>query len=315
MENSFSNIPIRSIGINGNPSMWEGDLNRFRDSLAFFESVGFDHIEIPPHGLDVIIGGKVNTKRLSKIKEITREFRLNYTVHAPDFLNLMDDKNPELHRSVFIASLEFTSEIGGKLLVYHAGRVPIEYANDKVRMDELKAMERESLREFSLLASRYDIFIGVENSDVDPSITFGKMYAYGACIDKLVDQVSEIARPNVGITFDFGHARVASTYFGFDYLSSIKLASPYINSLHIYDSFGRPNGLDARLPYIFQIVYGLDDLHLPLGWGDIPFEEIFANLKIPQSFMTIELNPRYKDEYEESLKIARRLASLVKDNT
>lgn len=303
--------PIKSIGINGNPSMWNGDLNLFESSLAFFESIGFTHIEIPPHGLDVIIGGRINRGRLERIKKITQKFNLKYTVHAPDFLNLMDPVNPELHRLVFNASLEFTSEIGGKLLVYHAGRVPVEYTKSESLIEELKAIERESLKEFSNLASKSDILIGIENSNVDSDIAFGKTYTYGTFIDKLVDQVSKIARPNVGITLDFGHAKVSSTYFGFDYFSSIELAFPYINSLHVYDSFGRPNDIDRNLPYMFQVIYGLNDLHLPLGWGELPLEKIFSNLKISQAFMTLEINPRYKDEYVESLRIAKYLASLV----
>ena len=313
MEIASSNSPIKSIGINGHPLMWEGDLKRLEDSLTYFESIGFNHVEIPPHGLDVIIGGSINKKRLERIKSILQKFTLNYTVHAPDPLNLMDIKNTNLHRSVFRASLEFTYEIGGRLLVYHAGRVPVDCAKDEARLEDLKAMERELLREFSDLASRANILIGVENADIDSNIAFGKTYAYSAFIDKLVDQVVKIARPNVGITFDFGHAKVASTYFGFDYFSSIKLASPYINSLHIYDSFGIPNDVEEDLPYIFQVIYGLDDLHLPLGWGRLPLEEIFKSLEISQAFMTIELNPRYKDEYAESLRIAKYLASLVKE--
>lgn len=312
METSASNSPIKSVGINGNYAMWEGDLEKLERWLALFETVGFDHVEIPPHGLDVIVGGNINKKRLERIKNILQRFKLNYTVHAPDFLNLMDSKNISLQKAVFRASLEFTYEIGGKILVYHAGKVPADYAKDEVLLEDLKAMERELLREFSDSISNTDILIGVENADVDPSIVFGKKYAYGALIDKLVEQISKIDKPNIGITLDFGHARVASTYFGFDYLSSIMLASPYIKSLHVYDSFGRPNYMDESLPYMFQIVYGLDDLHLPLGWGNIPLEEVFSKLEISQAFMTIELDYRYKDEYSESLRLARHLASLVK---
>ncbi|MGC8971355.1 MAG: TIM barrel protein [bacterium] len=313
MEIDASKSPIKSIGINGNSAMWEGDLEKLEKWLALFESLGFDHVEIPPHGLDVVVGGNINRKRLERIKSILQRFDLNYTVHAPDFLNLMDYKNINLHKAVFNASLEFTYEIRGRLLVYHAGRIPAEYERDETLLEELKAMERELLKEFSDSISNTDILIGIENADVDPSIVFGRKYAYSALIDKLVEQVSKIGKSNVGITLDFGHAKVASTHFGFDYLSSIMLASPYINSLHVYDSFGRPNDMDEGLPYMFQLIYGLDDLHLPLGWGDIPLEEAFSRLEISQAFMTIELNHRYKDEYTESLRIARYLASLVKE--
>ncbi len=135
----------------------------------------------------------------------------------------------------------------------------------------------------------------------------------GVFIDKLVDQIARIAKPNVGITFDFGHARVASTHFGFDYFSS-ELASPYINSLHVYDSFGRPNNVDRELPYMFQLIYGLGDLHLPPGWGNLPLEKSFSNLKISQAFMTLEIHPGYKDKYAEGLKTAKYLASLINNN-
>lgn len=307
-----SKSPIKSIGINGNPSMWEGDLNRLEESLEYFESIGFDHVEIPPHGLDIIVGGRLIEKRLEKIKNILRQFKLNYTVHAPDFLNLMDIENIDLHRSVFIASLEFTRSIEGKLLVYHGGRIPAEYTKDNSHIEELKDMERMFLREFSELAS--NILIGVENSNVDPAVSSGKVYAYSAFIDQLIDQVVKVGRPNVGITLDFGHASVASSHFGFDYLSSIKQASPYVNSLHVYDSFGRPNNISENLPYMFQLIYGLNDLHLPLGWGNIPLEKIFASLEIPQVFMTLEIHPRFKSEYENSLEIARNLAALVRES-
>jgi sugar phosphate isomerase/epimerase len=62
---------------------------------------------------------------------------------------------------------------------------------------------------------------------------------------------------------------------------------------------------------MFQLIYGLGDLHLPPGWGDLPLGKIFSNLKISQAFMTLEIHPRYKDEYVESLKAAKYLASLI----
>ncbi|MCX7795475.1 MAG: hypothetical protein N2380_03015 [bacterium] len=114
------------------------------------------------------------------------------------------------------------------------------------------------------------------------------------------------------LTLDLGHASVASTHFGFDYLSAIEQAFPYLNSIHVYDSFGRPNNISERLPYMLQIIYGLDDLYLPLGWGNLPLGEIFKNLEIPEVFMTIEIHPRFKSEYKESLRIARNLALLTK---
>lgn len=60
---------------------------------------------------------------------------------------------------------------------------------------------------------------------------------------------------------------------------------------------------------------GIGDLHLPIGWGDIPWEEIFAELTfLPDTMLILEITEdRFKAEQAESLALANKLAALVND--
>lgn len=302
---------IKGIGINGHPSLWQGDLKIFEEDLKFSQEVGFDYMEIPPHGLDVIVGGRINYKRLEKIKEIMEKYNLKYNVHVPDLLNLMDEKHESIQKEIFYSVLEFTKEINGELIVYHAGRINGEAAKNKDLLERLKEKERESLKEFADEARKLGIIISIENSSVDLSIIKGENFSYGVYIEELVKQVEKINKPNVGITIDLGHGYIASKYLGYDFESSIKKAEKYINNIHLHDSFGIANNINEKIPYMYKVIYGLDDLHLPLGWGDLPFEKIFSMIKPDFTYITLELEPRHRDEYKESLKFAKKLANLL----
>ena len=59
--------------------------------------------------------------------------------------------------------------------------------------------------------------------------------------------------------------------------------------------------------------YGKGDLHLPLGWGDIPFEKIFTVMKFPEKLcLNFEVLDRYQKYFNENIKEARRLLEFQK---
>ena len=67
--------------------------------------------------------------------------------------------------------------------------------------------------------------------------------------------------------------------------------------------------------YIFaeDITYGQGDIHLPLGWGDIPFDKIFSSGAFNKNiFFNFELSQRYKKYYSLNIEKAKKLISLVK---
>ena len=79
----------------------------------------------------------------------------------------------------------------------------------------------------------------------------------------------------------------------------------------MHDSFGN---IERIWTYIAaeDTSYGQGDLHLPLGWGDIPFDKIFEEVKFPNNInLNFELPIRYKKYYYESIAKARKLLEKV----
>jgi sugar phosphate isomerase/epimerase len=82
-----------------------------------------------------------------------------------------------------------------------------------------------------------------------------------------------------------------------------------VNHFHVHDVFGVLSERESA-----ELGYG--DLHLPPGWGEIPFDDLFANTAFPRSpvFM-IELvrgrKTRLLSHLEDMLAECRRLAGLM----
>jgi len=331
-------MAIQGIGINAHAGRINGDLEVLEGDLARFQRAGFDYVEIPVHGVDAILNGRLNLRQMKRIKEVLSRFDLRYTVHCSNWLNLMDADEFELHKSIFEASIDFASEIDAEILVYHAGRAelgndylgPAAFTHDllslpdQIFVQECERRERETLVELADLASDKGVIICVENAD--PRVDEGAIwemarrvrvkgvdlfyriapggdvaiYNYGGVIERLVEQIERVGKENVGITFDFGHAYIASHYYGFDFLSSIELAGPLIKHVHVHDNFRRAAGVDRR--QIVLIAQGKGDLHMPVGWGEIPYPEIFSRLKGYNGVIMLELKPRYMAYLEEALE-------------
>lgn len=211
------------------------------------------------------------------------------------------------------------------------------------KIERLKKIEVKTLQELADLAKDLGVTIAIENTCPDLkeetlwelSKQFnGKMfppsalapqtpkpiflqevrkYKYGTKIEELVNQVKKIDRDNVGITLDFGHAYLASKYYRFKFLDSIKLAIPYIKHLHIHDCFGKtkvsPESRDIDL-----IQFGIGDMHMPVGWGEIPYDKIFPLLKNYNGVLCLELKPRYKKFYKYSLEKVKELVENTSNN-
>ena len=87
--------------------------------------------------------------------------------------------------------------------------------------------------------------------------------------------------------------------------------APFSEHLHMHDSFG----LLQKMPTFYKseaVSYGLGDIHLPLGWGNIPFDEIFDELQFPKNTnFNFELLPKHYPYFEENIKIAKELINKI----
>lgn len=287
--------PFPRIGIDIHSPRIDGNLDRLGQDLAAFEQAGFAVAEIPVHGVDAIIAGKLWERRVKNIQALLRQFELDYTVHAPDFLNLWDLAHLKEQVNVFKASIRFAGKIGATRLVYHQGRIPELSNGGPIGEGKSRRVEIEQLRKLGDLAAANGVTICVEN-----------IHYVFRNISDLVTVVETVSHDHVRICFDLGHAFLIANEMGFDFLTSVEHAKPWIEHIHIHDNFGLHLEGDPKfgyqIPYIFKLPYGIGDLHLPVGWGKIPFDAVFKLFDDYHQVWLVELNPRYSDEHPNILR-------------
>lgn len=276
-------MSIKGVGINAHSSRINGDIELLERDLSYFKKIGFDYVEIPVHGVDGVINGKLNLENVKRVKEALRRYNLKATAHAPDSLNLRKD-NFDLQKEVFQSSIEFASELEAKVLVYHNG--DFKRRKQEGELQNL-ASEKEirALKTLSEFADKRRVQICLENGALS--------------IKELVTVVKKINRANVGITYDFGHAFLYYSCHGGEkeFLTSIKEALPYLKHIHIHDNFGRVNITSQDTPYINRLPFGEGDLHMPPGMGTIPYEKIFSLIREYKGIAMAEIDPRYEPFY------------------
>jgi len=302
------------IGISINVKLINGSLVALKNVLGKVKKANFDVVELPLHGLDVIVGGKIRNKRLKEIKNILKSYPFNYCVHCPESLDLMNLKEIETEKAILKSSIEFLYEIGAHILVYHPGRYKSEIEillRKQKRLNQreserLKKIERDILKDFSSTLKEANVVLCMENAR--PFIG-EKGYTYAEDIEGLVKQVKKIDDENIRIALDFGHAYLSTNFYNKNFLTTISKVKPYLKHLHLHDNFGYPSYFQEKDQNLL-IVNGRGDMHMPPGWGKIPFKKAIQLLSPAGCFFIIELRPRYLEYIKESKQL---LESLITD--
>jgi sugar phosphate isomerase/epimerase len=309
-------MTIKGFGINADAASLENSLDSLEQALGSYAVQGFEYAEVSVHGLGAMAGGKLIRERVREIRQILRRFPLGYTVHGPNPLNLMDLENLAWQKQALQESLVFAAAIDSEILVYHSGRyIPEEtfhLAGGKIELSHaereyLLMVEREALLELAEEARRLGVSIALENAR--PYLD-GSPYCYAEQLSLLVQQVAAINHPQVGITLDVGHAYLASRFYRFDFLNAVAGAAPYVRHLHLHDNFGRvSSSLENKQAELMAM--GRGDLHLPIGWGEIPAAEIFERLEGYSGVVIHEIRPRYQSWARDALAHSRQLTGRV----
>ncbi len=318
---------VHGLGIDIPDQRVDGRRQVLVDELTHAQNVGFSLAELSIPSLNVIINGELIPQRAETIKQAVAPFDLRYSVHAPGRTNLAFGRDPELEYRVLEACVRFCHAIGARALVYHSGLQALDAARTGMAglpSDEelARGAEREvaALRRLAPIAADLDVIIGMENGDPhlweyavlkregQGSDALAKFHARMRT-SALVGQAEAVDHPNVGITLDLAHLHLATQALGEDYLEAISTAAPWVRHLHINDNFGK---LDAGVDYEgYRLPYGEADLHLPPGWGRIPFAEAFARLGDYEGDIVLEIKERYRDHLGEGLENTMRI---LRDN-
>jgi sugar phosphate isomerase/epimerase len=302
-------MAFRSVGINLPRLCLEG-VSGLADDLEALKIARPDFAEVWPHHLGVILGGNLVAERSQPVRELLLKTGLAYTVHAPLELNLMDLTAHDVQCDVLEASLWFANSIGADVVVCHAGQ-RIWSRDARYSLREQFAAERVALREAGDLAGQLSLTIAVENYYPELPIIGGEVYDYSVWPSELAEQISAIDHPAVGLCLDVGHAALAASVFGFDFLEECAAVAPLVRHIHLHDNLMRIN-VTGEPPVSEHPIYGLGDLHLPPGRGAIPLNEMFRRVDFPENpACCVELSPDLYSLAPEALRAARELTESV----
>ena len=259
-------------------------------ALDTAETKPVDLVELPIFEMELMLGGRIRREVLSELQRVCGGRSLSYSVHAPIALNLMDHPGrTALHLDVLKASVEITAELGARHMVMHTG---ICANASRAEIDAAYERQRAALDEAAGIAAGSGVVVCVETLPTD------RADMHTALPSRLAYELAQIDHPNIRCCLDVSHAYINCGFHGRDLLEELTPLAPFAEHLHLHDSFGRPNDM-RTISRAERIAYGLGDLHLPLGWGSIPWKAIFSELDLPKSpVLMLELPPPHADELD-----------------
>ena len=290
---------MKKIGFTGKCP--NGDISALSDQIRRLKEVGVDSLEVSIYETDVICGKKINLPELKILKDTLLGQDISYTVHGELSVNLMDQENFDSHKEVLKRDIEVSSEIQATHLITHFGQTTNKVYENKNIYESYLKKQQDCYAELGDYAKQYNVTLAIEN------LFPFTIDNYAPLPNEIALQLNKINHPNVKCCLDISHAYINCTYRNAHFIDEIKKMAPLSEHIHMHDSFGLIERIWAYVPAEYTS-YGQGDLHLPLGWGDIPFEKIFKEIQFPDRLnLNFELPERYIKYFIENIKEAKRL--------
>ncbi|MCY1745474.1 sugar phosphate isomerase/epimerase family protein [Ensifer sp. SL37] len=283
----------------------KGDLSTLDASLREIAETGADACEIGIYGEEIVSGGRIIEDRVQRVAEITKGYTFNkLSLHGQIVSNFMDRQHHHLQKKVVRAMLELCDRLGAGILVHHSGAAQLAAGESAADLDK---MERDALAEMAEIAKGYGVRIALEN------IFTTESGQYRQSPSQVAETVRAIGSDNVVALIDFSHAYIEATHRGLDFRDELRAMAPVTGHLHVHDSFGQPYTMNRFYHPAEATALGIGDLHLPIGWGDIAWDDIFSELTfLPDTTLIMEISAeRFADQQLACLEQARRLAAGV----
>lgn len=261
------------------------------------EALGLDFAELPLPELPIIRGARIIPSRLAELRALCAARRLAFSVHGHLGINLMEEPfRIGLHLDLLKANIEVTAELGARHLVIHTGFLPAAQA---AAVEDAHARQRGHLAAMGDLARQHGVTLCVENIfEFD-----GKRIT--ALPGRLARELAAVGHPNVAATFDLSHGWLHCHQLGADFLAEAAALAPFARHLHLHDSFGRPADFWAYTA-AEALAFGIGDLHLPMGWGSVPWDALATECRWPAGLMAdLEIEPRHRAAHREAVATAR----------
>jgi len=212
--------------------------------LADIKIKDYDFVSIFPHSLGLIVNGQVMEKKLRNIENTLRGVGIDYILRMPTSMNLRDHIYHTRHFRVAKATADVAIKLGAKVIVMQSGKTG--------RLD----LEIEAIQQLADMLRPFDIKIALENT-----------YS----VKDTLYVVDNVDRDNVGFALDVAHAFLSAQGDDNKLLEDVKLGTEKTIILMVHDNFGK---LFPQVEPEDALAYGVGDLHLLPGEGEIPFGKV-----------------------------------------
>lgn len=262
------------------------------EAVSRVREAGIGGVEIDAGALDVLYRGRLNTTRLKEVARLVASSGLGVSVHQCSSLDLRTDHEVGVMRDLLFSLVELSQELEASVLVIHYEK-PSDDPGVEEQFEQLLLAAAERA---------VGLVIGVENIEVAPS-------------GKVVDLIERLGHPAIKMTWDVGHDVLAADRFGYDLGKAAERCAPHVAHVHAQDNFGsfEPTRLDDRPTYarkgkVHWSALGRGDLHLPIGWGTIPWEELLTPLRTRQyrGIVVSEVLERFHDWHLDEITAGLR---------
>ena len=293
---------MKKIGFTGKCP--NGDITALSNQIEKLKEAKVDSLEVPIYETDVICGKKINQQELKILKDTLNNKNFNYTVHGELSVNLFDQENFNDHKEVLKRDIEVSGEIQASHLITHFGQTLNDIYDNKDLYNTYLDRQNECYAEMGEYAKKNGVTLAIEN------LFPFELKNYAPLPNEIAKQLNKINHPNIKCCLDISHGYINCTHRNVHFFDEIKEMAPLSEHIHMHDSFGL---MERVWTYINaeDTSYGQGDLHLPLGWGDIPFNKIFEEIKFPKNLnLNFELPERYLKYFMENIEKAKELIKL-----
>ncbi|MHA1506071.1 MAG: sugar phosphate isomerase/epimerase family protein [Candidatus Asgardarchaeia archaeon] len=218
--------------------------------FKIFSEVGLDYVEIQCRKPILFPGD--GEERVREIRELAENFNLRLSIHSSYYDINLSSMIPSI-RKVSIehtrACIRLAYELDSDVIVVHPGKIDPLY--DKSYDEVCMELMLDSVRELLNDLEEFGVTMAVENMAKNPAHRLFRLP------EGLKDFLEKVDSKYVKATLDVGH----SNTLGIDPRKFIDTLKEQVVHIHLHDNDG------SR------------DMHLPVGKGNIKFEEFFRRLK------------------------------------
>ena len=265
------------------------------------QAFGVDSVEIPFFATRLIANGAILEPTTRLFERALAGRGLGVSAHALLSINLMDaPERLARHEALARTCIELTARFGARHMVLHCG---LSGARGGA-LEAAYGRQREALDRLGDVAAEHGVVICLETVwSFDGRET--------ALPSRLAAELRAVGHDAVQATLDYAHAALQCALRGADLMDEVAALAPMAPHLHLNDCFGAVRAEAIDLPGE-ALAYGTGDLHLPLGWGVLPWDRLLGEPAYPGSvILNDELGPTYWSALESDVAEMRRLARLM----